>query len=297
MIALRFAHRFAGAAWMLTGGLLAAVAAAAIVAWPGAARWLLAGLPQIDAALAPLMAQDAPLAPALGAFLLIFAAYSALLGAGLLSLRGWARALGISFSLVTGACLAAITALLYLRLTAVAPPADFTPATTAALALSAVTAAASFAFGFVMSAPASLAATQGAPPAPPAPVTARCPTCGGTLDLARARCPKCDADQAHPLEPKRARLAALDGGQEHLVSLRKVNQIGRQAPGLEIRLEHPSVSGHHASLEYHQGRFYLHAQEDTFGTFINQRRSRDAEIRHGDVIGFGQAEYRFLVDY
>lgn len=279
-----------GAVWTSVGTLLVLATVLSVFGRAQFQRFLVSGLPQVEAALTPVLGQ----APSMLLFLagLVAAAFSVFFGLGLLTLRSWARTVGVACNIAAGVCLAALTAMVAARL----PGQPLAPATVAAVLLGAVSAAALIAFGFLLGASTALAVYLGATPALPRPAPARCPTCGGNLDLNLARCPRCDAGADHPTQPKRARLVESGGGKEYPVSLRKLNRVGHGTPGLEIALDHRSVSGHHADIEYHDGRFYLHAQDETQGTAVNQRPVRESEIRNNDVITFGQAEYRFVVD-
>ncbi len=291
MVILQFAHRLMGAMWMFAGAAVMLASGLSVAAPDQLRQFALGDLPQIEAALQPVLGPS----PAIVAILagLITGAYMVFVGAGLVALRGWARLIGIASNAIIGACLAALTASIIMYI----PAGKMSAPTTLTVAVSGVSAFAMLAFCALLGTPAASSLFAEPVPAPPKAPTVRCPTCGGNLDLTRARCPKCDAEMERPTEPKRARLVEAKTGKEYGVSLRKLNRIGRDAPNLEISLEHRSVSGNHASIEYHQGRFYLHAHDDTFGTFVNQRRARDSEIRNNDVLTFGQAEFRFIVDY
>ncbi|MGQ9816241.1 MAG: FHA domain-containing protein [Candidatus Roseilinea sp.] len=291
MIILHFAHRLMGAMWMFAGAAVV-LASGLSVAAPDQLRQLALGdLPQIEAALQPVLGPSPSIVATVAG--LVSGAYMMFVGAGLVSLRSWARLIGIASNAIIGACLVALTVGIVMYI----PAGRISAPTMMVLAVSGVSAFAMLAFSAILG--TQSAASLFAEPAPALPrlPAVKCPTCGGNLDLARARCPKCDAELERPIEPKRARLVELKSGKEYGVSLRKLNRIGREAPNLEISLEHRSVSGNHASIEYYQGRFYLHAHDDTFGTFVNQRRTRDSEIRNNDVLTFGQAEFRFIVDY
>ncbi len=291
MVIVQFAHRLMGAMWILTGAAVALASGLSVAAPDQLRQFALGDLPQIEAALQPVL--GAP--PSIVAILagLITGAYMVFVGAGLMALRGWARLIGIASNAIIGACLAALTAGIIMYI----PAGRMSAPTTLMVTASGVSAFALLAFSALLGTQAAASLFAEPVPALPKLPAVKCPTCGGNLDLARARCPKCDAEMERPTEPKRARLVEVTTGKEHSVSLRKLNRIGRDAPNLEIALEHRSVSGNHASIEYYQGRFYLHAHDDTFGTFVNQRRARDAEIRGNDVLTFGQAEFRFIVDY
>jgi hypothetical protein len=280
-----------GALWVCLGALAVLASALPLVARSGSGQIAWAGLPQVREALAPLFEQGPPALWSLA--LAVFAAFTVFTGAGLLLLRPWARALAGALSFTLGACAGGFAILASVRMEGQ----PITPAGVAVLSAGCVLGAGFIAFGFVLGAQASLRVFTGSEPRLPIAPAARCPTCGSGLDLIKARCPKCDAEFQVLTEPKRARLVDAGMGREYTISLRKLNRIGREMPGYEVQLDHRSVSGNHASIEYHQGRFYLHAHDDTFGTYVNQRRTRDSEIQNQDMLTFGQAEYRFVVDF
>ncbi|MCL5999654.1 MAG: FHA domain-containing protein [Chloroflexi bacterium] len=296
MVVLRFVYRFLGVLWAFVGIaiLIAQLPLMAVRSW--LSRLIVTNLPRLAdvfdlQSVSLVLGAREVAAIALGVFCVFF-------GLGLLTLRSWARTVGIAFHVAIGACLAALALVLYARL---APPDQATRLTesvaTTVLAAGGTLSVLLVALGFQMSASASTDAFMGQLPALPKTVPAKCPTCGGPLDLTKARCPKCDTELDVPRSPKRAKLVDAQAGREYTVSLRKLNRVGREMPGFEIQPENRSVSGDHASIEYHQGHFYLHAHDDTFGTFVNGRSTRECEIKHNDVIQFGQAEFRFVVEY
>ena len=291
MVILQFAHRLMGAMWTLTGALIVLASGLSVAAPAQLRQFAFAGLSQIETALQPMLGPTPSIVAILAG--LVAGAYMVFVGVGLIALRGWVRLIGIASNVVIGACLAGLTLAIMMYI----PAGRMAPLTAVTLLVAAISAAAMLAFGIVLS--TQQASGLFAEPVPPLPRLApvKCPTCGGNLDLAKARCPRCDNEMERPTEPKRARLVEAKTGKEYGISLRKLNRIGRDKPNLEVALDHRSVSGNHASIEYHEGHFYLHAHDDTFGTFVNQRRTRDSEIRANDVLTFGQADFRFAVDY
>lgn len=70
--------------------------------------------------------------------------------------------------------------------------------------------------------------------------------------------------------------------------------IGRQE-GLDFQVPSNSVSRIHAELSIDGGRVHLHDRGSTNGTFVNHERLQGAiELRHGDVIHFGDYEVRLI---
>src|SRR5262249_9088187 len=70
--------------------------------------------------------------------------------------------------------------------------------------------------------------------------------------------------------------------------------IGRGAESA-VRLTEPSVSSRHALIAPRGDAFYLVDQNSANGTFLNETRVREAELRHGDVIGLGRQGPRLQV--
>ncbi|MCS7059995.1 MAG: FHA domain-containing protein [Anaerolineae bacterium] len=288
-IILQFIHRTMGAMWVFAGALLVLASGLLAVA-PDRLRQLAFGdVPQVGAVLQPMFM------PSLAAVLagVVSGIYMMVVGFGLVTLRSWARLISIALNVAVGACLAAFAAAIVMYI----PAGGMSSSTLMIVATAGSSAAVLLAFSLALSAPIAIGSFGEAVPAVPRPAPAKCPTCAGALDLTRARCPKCDLEMEHPAEPKRARLVEVRSGREYPLSLRKLNRIGRESPDLDVSLDHRSVSANHASIEHYHGRFYLHAHNDAFGTCVNQRRVREAEIRHNDVLTFGQAECRFIVDY
>lgn len=69
-------------------------------------------------------------------------------------------------------------------------------------------------------------------------------------------------------------------------------RIGR-APECELVLDSREVSRVHARIEAWEGVFRLVDENSSNGTFVNGRRVRRREIHVGDVIRFGDREFRF----
>ena len=62
--------------------------------------------------------------------------------------------------------------------------------------------------------------------------------------------------------------------------------IGRNSKN-QIRLDDPSVSGHHALIRRVNDRFWIVDLDSTNGTFVNGRRVSEAVIVNGDVVSLG----------
>ena len=68
--------------------------------------------------------------------------------------------------------------------------------------------------------------------------------------------------------------------------------IGRAEDNV-IRIDDPSVSGHHAQLHQVGETFHLQDLESTNGTRVNGEVMTSAALRFGDRIRFGKVEARF----
>lgn len=97
----------------------------------------------------------------------------------------------------------------------------------------------------------------------------------------------------HPIKPERSDLNSIP--------LTGVDQIVGSDPSLAASpIQDPSVDRLHARLiRQADGSYLLRDQDSTAGTWVNFKpvTDRGIRIRHGDIIHFGVAEYRFeLVD-
>jgi hypothetical protein len=131
--------------------------------------------------------------------------------------------------------------------------------------------------------------TQAAPPQ-----TVECPTCHQMLDVVSEKCPNCD----RPLEEMpaivRAVMIDMQNGREFPILLRKLTRIGRDNPGFEVQFDDPTVGSNHALIEFTDGAFYLHAQVDVNGTFVNDVKVRDCILQTNDILRFGRAQAKFM---
>lgn len=67
--------------------------------------------------------------------------------------------------------------------------------------------------------------------------------------------------------------------------------LGR-SPRCELVLEDDTVSRRHATLRLHEGRWYLVDLDSSNGTWVNGRRTFNAEVRPGDEIRLGAVRFR-----
>ncbi len=72
--------------------------------------------------------------------------------------------------------------------------------------------------------------------------------------------------------------------------------IGR-AKSNQMVIDRPTISTHHATIEFRDKAFYLVDQRSTNGTTVNgQRIKTELKLKHGDRIGFDKYEYIFDVE-
>ncbi|MBI4817077.1 MAG: FHA domain-containing protein [Deltaproteobacteria bacterium] len=116
----------------------------------------------------------------------------------------------------------------------------------------------------------------------------------------RVTVPKDDGSpaDAHPTRPEpRADEGAklihtTPEGQEVEFTLEEVNYIGRH-PKNTIRLHDREVSKEHAVIERRADKFYLRDLNSSNGSFLNNKRVRDAELHDGDELMLGSMRLRF----
>jgi len=281
--------------WIVIGVLVLLVASGYALFGAAMDLYFVDQWPELAAAVGPLLRGQAGAQQwaslAFGIFALFF-------GTCLLSLRSWARTVGVAFNIAMSACLAVLVLMLYFRLTAPGFVAVAVPAALprwlgiggGTLALLLLVA------GFHLSTPAAMDAFSGAPPTVPPPPLVKCPTCGGPLDLNKTCCPVCDNPPPPEQGLVKAYLEDAQTGRRYSVSTLRETRIGRDSPGIEVQCEDRSVSREHALIEYEGGRFYLHALRDLNGTYLDGARVRDCELTDGCTITFGKAQFHFVVE-
>src|SRR5579862_8367481 len=68
--------------------------------------------------------------------------------------------------------------------------------------------------------------------------------------------------------------------------------VGRDDDNL-ISIDHSTVSLHHAILVRIGNHYKVRDLISTNGTYVNGERKTGAELRHGDVLAFGEVELRY----
>jgi hypothetical protein len=289
---LRFIYRFLGILWVMLGIVIMLIVLGYFILAQQVSNFFITQLPGVVQLMGPLLQARLTFQQLAG---LIFGLFCIFFGLGLLRLRPWARTVGIAFHITMGVCVAALVVTFYVLLSTLTASES---AQALVLVLGGIVALGLAGIGFQMSLPSAMDAFFGRLAPLPRTVPIKCPTCGNPLDLDKARCPKCDAEAEAPSGPVRAKLVDAVSKQEYMVSTRRQTRIGRDTAGFEINLTDLSVSGEHAMIEFVDGHFHLHALRDTNGTYVNDtaHKIRDAEIRNGDLIIFGRAQFRFITE-
>src|SRR6185312_6819575 len=102
------------------------------------------------------------------------------------------------------------------------------------------------------------------------------------------------ASEAVPSQPQVSVLTRIGSVQNHSVVLRGRTTIGRERDN-DLPLPMRSVSRHHAVLIPAFRTAFVQDLSSTNGVLVNQRRVRCARLEHGDVITFGEAQFRYTV--
>jgi pSer/pThr/pTyr-binding forkhead associated (FHA) protein/tetratricopeptide (TPR) repeat protein len=71
------------------------------------------------------------------------------------------------------------------------------------------------------------------------------------------------------------------------------NDVGRD-PALYLVIDEPSISRLHARITVEQGQFSLVDMRSSNGTFVNKKKVDTATIASGDIVRFGNIEFRFV---
>jgi len=87
----------------------------------------------------------------------------------------------------------------------------------------------------------------------------------------------------------------VDGETRNVIALDKaVTRIGREADN-DVVIRVPTVSSHHAQIEYRQGQFHLRDLRSTNGTFVNKEKIEgEVLLKSGDIVRFDEFRYTFM---
>ena len=69
-----------------------------------------------------------------------------------------------------------------------------------------------------------------------------------------------------------------------------------RAPDCDLPIQEGSVSGHHGALRFEGGRWWLHDNNSSNGSFVNGQRIADSPLNNGDTLQFGDVQVRFFTD-
>jgi len=93
---------------------------------------------------------------------------------------------------------------------------------------------------------------------------------------------------------RRARLVPIEDGQPYL--LKGIATVVGRSHTVDFRLNHHSVSRHHAIISQHADRFEIEDMDSSNGTFVNEKRVDErTTLENGDLIGFGSANFKFQI--
>lgn len=81
-------------------------------------------------------------------------------------------------------------------------------------------------------------------------------------------------------------------GMETDFTLEGPTTVGRH-PSNEIRLNDREISKHHALIEERAGEWWIRDRQSANGTYVNNRRVREARLRHGDELLLGSMRLSF----
>lgn len=102
------------------------------------------------------------------------------------------------------------------------------------------------------------------------------------------------SSEGAPTQAQVSILTRVDNGQNHSVVLRGRTTIGRDRDN-DLSLAMRSVSRHHAVLIPGVRTAFVQDLSSTNGVLVNERRVRCARLEHGDMICFGEAQFRYTV--
>jgi pSer/pThr/pTyr-binding forkhead associated (FHA) protein/tetratricopeptide (TPR) repeat protein len=71
------------------------------------------------------------------------------------------------------------------------------------------------------------------------------------------------------------------------------NDVGRD-PGLYLVIDDPSISRLHARMTVRAGKTQLVDMRSSNGIFVNNKRVESAELKSGDVVRFGNMEFKYI---
>ncbi len=285
---MKLIYRFSGALWVMFGSSLLGLALWALSAQAQVMAFLYGLLP------IPLINTQSSMGLLPQTLLaLLFSVFCVVYGGGMIALKPWARGIGIATNILTGVILIVLTLIVYNQLLTLNLVRSQLPEwlPTVIVVGGVIGGLMLVLLGFQLGTLSTIDVFFGGPILRSANITSPiCPTCNETpMNVAKAMCPKCDVEKRVGFTS--AKLVNLkDSTQIFNVNLVRENTVGA-AKDRNIKLTYAGVGNEHAFIEYHErdneGRFYLHAQSDINGTFVNAKKIRDAQIRHGDEIAFG----------
>ena len=99
------------------------------------------------------------------------------------------------------------------------------------------------------------------------------------------------------LESHRAALTVLSGpaaGTEF--ELQRAGLVIGRRESADLRIDLPSISAEHASLELDPSGFGIRDLASTNGVLVNGAQTLSADLKHGDRIRLGECELQYVVE-
>jgi hypothetical protein len=85
----------------------------------------------------------------------------------------------------------------------------------------------------------------------------------------------------------------FEGQQGELVINKPIVSIGRKEDNYYM-INHPTVSGQHAEIHYREGGYLIKDLNSSNGTMVNGNKIQEHELKHGDVVSFGEVTLTYL---
>jgi len=88
-------------------------------------------------------------------------------------------------------------------------------------------------------------------------------------------------------------LSSVSNPRQQYPLTNKAISIGRGS-GNQLRLRDKSISREHALIQHENGKLVIWDKNSSSGTFVNNRRIQKAVLKPGDLIAFGDDQWRVI---